>query len=60
MIQATLAWEYVANTKFLLNKSTPYYHALNNYLMLLKKRLVYYMVSIEKSSEIKKNILGDS
>ena len=57
MIQATSAWEYVANTKFLLNKSTPY-HALNNYLMLLIKDL-YNMVSIEKNSEIK-NILGDS
>ncbi len=48
-IQATSAWEYVANTQFLLNKSTPY-NALKNYLMLL----VYLMVSIEKNSEIKK------
>ncbi len=39
MIQATSAWEYVANAKFLLNKSTPYYHALTNYLMLLIKGL---------------------
>ena len=30
MIQATSAWVYVANTKFLLNKPTPY-HALNNW-----------------------------
>ena len=57
MIQATSAWEYVANTKFLLNKPTPYY-ALNNYLILLIKGL-YIMVSIENNSEIK-NILGDS
>ena len=48
----------LANTKFLLNKSTPY-HALNNYLMLLIKGLYIIMVSIEKNSEIK-NILGDS
>ena len=59
MIQATSPWAYVANTKFLLNKSTPY-HALNNYLMLLMKGLiVYYMISIENNNEIK-NILGDS
>ena len=32
MLQATSAWEYVASTKFLRNKSTPY-HALNNYLL---------------------------
>ena len=53
-IRATSAWEYVANTQFLLNKSTPY-HALKNYLMLF----VYFMVSIEKNSEIV-NILGAS
>ena len=55
MIQTTSAWEYVANTKFLLNKSTPY-HALNNYLILLIKGLYRDMVSIEKNSEIKKHI----
>ena len=47
MIQATSAWEYVANTKFLLNKPTPY-HALNNYLMLLIKGLyiIWYQSKI--------------
>ena len=48
----------LANTKFLLNKSTPY-HALNNYLMLLIKCLYIIWYQSKRISEIK-NILGDS
>ena len=43
-IRATSAWEYVANTKFLLNKSTPY-HDLKKYLMLLIKACILYGIN---------------
>ena len=58
MIQATSAWEYVANTKFLLHKSTPY-HALNNYLMSLIKGLYIIWYQSKRIAKYK-NMLGDS
>ena len=58
MIQATSAWEYVSNTKLLLNKPTPY-HNLNNYLMLLIKGLYITWYQSKIIAKLK-NILGDS